>query len=106
MHEDDYRLQDEMRDPIAFQASSDPDTMYWGQAMNEPDAEQFQNAAIKEFNDHSIRNHWELIERINPLRSRYSPREERDRPAAAGGRADHLKTNTPGKSGSALSLLF
>merc|ERR1719447_1965278 len=28
--------------------------------------------------------------------SRYSPREERDRPAAAGGRADHLKTNTPG----------
>ena len=65
MHEDDYRLQDEMRDPIAFQASSDPDTMYWGQAMNEPDAEQFQNAAIKEFNDHSIRNHWELIERIN-----------------------------------------
>ena len=48
----------------------------------------------------------ELIERINPLRSRYSPREERDRPAAAGGRADHLKTNTPGKSGSALSLLF
>ena len=28
--------------------------------------------------------------------ARYSPREERDRPAAAGGRADHLKTNTPG----------
>lgn len=28
--------------------------------------------------------------------SRYSPREDRDRPAAAGGRADHLKTNTPG----------
>merc|ERR1719350_2430992 len=25
-----------------------------------------------------------------------SPREDRDRPAAAGGRADHLKTNTPG----------
>ena len=28
--------------------------------------------------------------------ARYSPREERDRPAAAGGRADRLKTNTPG----------
>merc|ERR1719472_239520 len=28
--------------------------------------------------------------------SRYSPREDRDRPVGAGGRADHLKTNTPG----------
>ena len=57
MHEDDYKLQDQMKDPIAFKALNDPDTMYWHQAMRQQDAVHFKNAAIKEFNDHTKRNH-------------------------------------------------
>jgi hypothetical protein len=38
MHEDDYKMQDDMMDPIAFLAhTSDPDTMYYHQAMKQPD---------------------------------------------------------------------
>ena len=53
-----------MNNPIAFMAASTPqgdkDTMYFHQAMREPDSEQFQMAMIKEFKDHCTRNHWEL----------------------------------------------
>ena len=63
MHEDDYLLQDEMTDPIAFLAKSDPDTMYFDQAMHQPDRKQFIQAIIKEINDHIDRKHWELIPR-------------------------------------------
>eukprot|EP00957_Ditylum_brightwellii_P131213 10007622-Ditylum_brightwellii.AAC.1 len=41
MHEDDYRIQDLMQDPIAFEASTDPDTLYYHQAMAAPDREEF-----------------------------------------------------------------
>ena len=47
MHEDDYKIQDVMQDPIAFVATSDEDTMYYHQAMNQPDAKEFKAAAIK-----------------------------------------------------------
>ena len=63
MHQEDYKIQDLMMNPIAFQGTSDPDTMYWSQAMREPDALEFKKAAIKEFNDRSDREHWELMER-------------------------------------------
>ena len=63
MHQEDYKIQDMMMNPIAFQDTSDPDTMYWGQAMKEPYERKFQEAAIKDFNDHSDRGHWEMIER-------------------------------------------
>jgi hypothetical protein len=33
MHEEDYLLQDEMMNPVAFMASSNQDTMYFHQAM-------------------------------------------------------------------------
>ena len=52
-----------MKDPIAFKALNDPNTMYWHQAMRQQDAIHFKNAVIKEFNDHTKRNHWKLIER-------------------------------------------
>ena len=61
MHEDDYKIQDEMDDPIAFIGKTDKDTMYFNQAMKQPDREQFVNAVIKEINDHTERKHWELI---------------------------------------------
>ena len=37
MHQDDYKIQDDMQDPLAYLASSDPDTMYFDQAMKEHD---------------------------------------------------------------------
>jgi hypothetical protein len=37
LHEDDYRIQDDMKDPVAFISSTDEDTMYYDQAMRAPD---------------------------------------------------------------------
>ena len=52
-----------MQDPISFVATSNKDTMYWHQAMKQPDASEFRKAAIREFNDHCERKHWVLLER-------------------------------------------
>lgn len=47
-------LLDEMQDPImAYKATSDPDTMYMHQAMQEPDRKQFVEAMEKEVRDQS-----------------------------------------------------
>jgi len=56
-HEEDFKLQDDMVDPIGFKASSDPDTMYYHQAMRAPDKDQFLAAIVKEINDHITNNH-------------------------------------------------
>jgi hypothetical protein len=61
LHEDDYEIQDKMMDPIAFKASTDPDTMYYHEAMAAPDRGQFLEAIIKEVNAHIENEHWELI---------------------------------------------
>jgi hypothetical protein len=63
LHEDEYTLQREMDDPIAFLAATkgDPDTMYYHQAMAAPDRKQFIEAMQKEFADHCTRDHWELV---------------------------------------------
>jgi hypothetical protein len=53
LHEDDYKLQDDMSNPIAFLSRhSDPDTMYFHEAIQQPDREEFIKAIIKEINDH------------------------------------------------------
>ena len=84
MHEEDYKLQDDMTNPISFAASTDPDVMYWNQAMKQPDAKCFQEAAIKEFNDHTVRKHWKLIDRNavpsskNILQAVWAMRRKRD----------------------------
>jgi len=36
LHEEAFKLQDDMAEPIGFKASSDPDTMYYHQAMRAP----------------------------------------------------------------------
>ena len=62
LHQDDYKMQDNMKDPMASIASEgDKDTMYYHQAMKEPDAGEFIEAMIKEFQDHTDWDHWELI---------------------------------------------
>ena len=61
LHEEDYKLQDNMIDPIAFKASGDPDTMYYQQAISQPDRLEFIKAIVKEVNDHTENGHWKLI---------------------------------------------
>ena len=52
IHEDNYKLQDQMLDPIAFKLIGNPDDLYYQQALKEPDHKVFQNAIVKEINDH------------------------------------------------------
>jgi hypothetical protein len=63
MHEDEYRSQDDMPDPIAFLAKTDEDIMYFHQAMKAPGREEFAKAIVKEMNDHIVSKNWELIPR-------------------------------------------
>jgi hypothetical protein len=63
MHGDEYRIQDEMADPIAFLAKADEDTMYFHQAMKAPDKKEFVKAIVKEMNDHIVAKNWELVPR-------------------------------------------
>jgi hypothetical protein len=63
---EDYELQREAEDPIAFAANgSDPDTLHNNAAMKAHDSEGFKVAMIKEANDHTTRLHWELWEKRN-----------------------------------------
>ena len=52
MHQDDYKIKDDMQYPLAYLARSDPDTMYFDQAMKEPERKEFLNTAIREVNSH------------------------------------------------------
>ena len=61
MHQDNYNIQDDMEDPLAYLAIYDPDTMYFDQAMKEPDRQEFLNAAIREVNSHRDLKHWKLL---------------------------------------------
>jgi hypothetical protein len=47
--------------PILLAASSDPDTMYWDQALKQPDKQQFIDAALKEISTHQEQGHWKLV---------------------------------------------
>ena len=51
------------QDPIAMLTTTNRNTMYYHQAMNQDDAPQFVNAIISEINDHIQRKHWKLIPR-------------------------------------------
>ena len=60
LHEDDYSIQEEMADPIAFMANKkgDPDSLYYHQAMAAPDKLKWHEAMLKEFQNHCERKHW------------------------------------------------
>ena len=63
---EDYELQKEAEDPMAFAASgSDPDTLHDNAAMKAHDSEDFRNAMVKEANDHTTRKHWAIWEKRN-----------------------------------------
>jgi hypothetical protein len=52
MHEEEYRIHDEMTDHIAFLEKTDEDTIYF---------HEFIKAIVKEMNDHIVSKNWELV---------------------------------------------
>ena len=50
-----------MSDPIAYSASSDPDTMYMDQAMKQPDRKQFIKAMVDEVAAHTNNGYCKLL---------------------------------------------
>jgi hypothetical protein len=67
LHEDKYRVQDEIIDHIAFIAKTDEYTMYFHQAMKAPDRDESIKAIVKEMNDHIVSKNWELVPRQEVL---------------------------------------
>ena len=68
LHNQDYDIQDEMQDPIAFHpqamaASNNPDILYLREAQRAHDWKQFEQAMEKEVRSHEDMDHWELIKR-------------------------------------------
>jgi hypothetical protein len=63
IHKDEYRIQEDMTDPIVFLAKTDKDTMYFHQAMKVPDRDEFVKAIFKEMNDHIVSKNCELVPR-------------------------------------------
>jgi hypothetical protein len=84
LHEEEYRVQDEMTDPIAFLAKIDEDTLYFHQASKAPHLDELVRAIVKEMNDHIVRKNWELVPRqeepqgINVLDSIWAMKRKRD----------------------------
>ena len=54
-------LDEELHPLMAFAASTDPDTMYYHEAMREPDKRQFLEAMQKEVQSHTDNGVWELM---------------------------------------------
>ena len=57
----DFEIQEALADPIAFAATSNPDTLYLHEAMSAPDRDKFIDAMAREVKDHENYDHWELI---------------------------------------------
>ncbi len=78
------KLQECMRNPIAFHAKMMGDVMYFQQALQQPDAEHFIKAVIKEVNGHIDNNHWALVKQdrvpddVQIVPSIWSMRRKRD----------------------------
>jgi hypothetical protein len=57
-----YLKKKQMEDPIAFAATNDADTLYYNQAMQAPDREEFRLAMEKEvLNNHEECEHWTVF---------------------------------------------
>lgn len=57
----DWDIEHRLSDPIAFAASSDPDTLYLHEAMREEDWPKFQDSMLEEIRAHEENGHWELL---------------------------------------------
>jgi hypothetical protein len=47
--------------PLTILAKIDEDTMYWHQALKQPDSAQFIQAVKDEINTHEIKKHWVVV---------------------------------------------
>ena len=47
LHQDDFRIQDDLTDPISFLANTNGDTLHYHQAMQSDDKEKFKEAMEK-----------------------------------------------------------
>jgi hypothetical protein len=66
MYDHDSDEMPELDDPIAFLAATakgDPDTMYYHQAMKQPDLLQFKQAMQSKIDAHTENDHWDIIAR-------------------------------------------
>ena len=61
LRQDNFIIQDELQNPIAFQTQIDKDTLYYSQEMRANDKRNFQNATKTEFDANSDRKHWDAI---------------------------------------------
>jgi Reverse transcriptase (RNA-dependent DNA polymerase) len=65
-------------------ATTDPDTMYYHEILNQPDKQQFIEAMVREIEDHNEKQHWRLVRRntlppeTRVLPSVWSVRRKRD----------------------------
>ena len=86
LHVEDYKMHQNMYNPIVFisRMNGNKDTMYYHEAMEQPDSEHFVNAIVKEFNNHVQRAHWFLISKakvskgIKVIPSVWSMKRKRD----------------------------
>jgi hypothetical protein len=62
MANQEYDIQDQASNPISFSATSDPDIVYWHQAMQQPDKADFLKAAEAEVKLHVDSKHFVLME--------------------------------------------
>jgi Reverse transcriptase (RNA-dependent DNA polymerase) len=60
-YDDNYETFLDREHVLAIAASTDPDTMYFDQAMNQPDSREFINAAIDEITTHNDNGHWAIV---------------------------------------------
>lgn len=58
-HNQDLEEQEELQDPIAFAASTNPDIMHCNDAKRAPNSKEFFKAMKKEIDSHSDNEHWE-----------------------------------------------
>ena len=63
MYQDEYNIQDDIQDPLAYLYRSDLDTIHFDQSMKELDRKEFINSAIRGVNRHCEMKHWNLLPR-------------------------------------------
>ena len=68
---DDFELESHS---VAYAASKDPDTMYYHEAMREPDRDKFKEAMVKEVQAHTDNGVWILVRRAEvPVGTKIMP---------------------------------
>ena len=61
VYDDEYETIIDNVNPMTLMAQTDADTMYWDQALKQPDADKFIEAAIDEVSTHQRNGHWKII---------------------------------------------